>query len=376
MALYEGLQQATDQWFKENGNMVWDQVMGALPTLSVLAGIDRLALANAKPATRFTKDSISSLNDRFTMRTAVPLGYGINALTGPLEDLRQPYRQERTTVTLSAFPSWYENNEAVRVADLRAYTAQSAPPIADVIGDTVTGLIDGLMQKINQDLFPATDNVYPSDSTGIAHGGAAAEDRVMAFVHPLQTGQSGNAAGSSTSYTYWGYDIGTNANSQAVNWGTHSGPTTLDFAGVRTNIIQPLVRRGSKVDLAIVGSDYWNALADFMEDKIVLANAQQLEFGATTILVNVGGRVVRFVEEPALQDLNNAGHKDEAFFLDSSTWSFGMEDAFGGSGTTASAFKVKEPDDASTFFNMIGHVLCRLICKSPRLNGRNYNANI
>lgn len=376
MALLTGIQRAIDTYIA-NETGLFDQVLRKRPTLAMLmgAGMEQ-EKTNGVNTTFIRSDNLTGNEARFDLRTGIPIGQGVRAQTGNIPDLLGAYQERTTTVTLTAEPSFYENSESIRVTEMHRFTTEVNPNIAPWVQTKVKALVDGLLEAVNQDIFPSM-NLAPSHPSG-ANTGAAAEERIMSIAHALQTGGADNVANNSTSYSYWGYDIGRNPNSQAVNIGTHSAAAIVDFQTLRRALVLELDARGADVTQMIAPTDasVFSWIADLIEDKIVVGNTSENAFGITSFKLFDG---IRFYHEPRLTVLGNtAGARREMYFLDPSTWSFSyVWPETGQSGINGdSAIKVKEVANTSSFYNMTTLLMARLVCLSPRLNGRVYNVSV
>lgn len=373
MAL-EGLQRALDTYIAGASGELHDMVLSAMPYTAAMAGMDELAKNAAMPTGRFmSTDTLSGNNARFTFEVAIPEGYGVSAETGPVADLEYPYREVQTSVTLQARKSYYANDDVIRMSDLVAFDEDANPDLVPFLRTKVNGLVKGTFKTINSDLFPVT-NASPSH-TGNSDTFAPTEERVMALSHALQTGQSGNAAGAATSYDYFGYNIGTNANTQAVNYGTHSSSFVFAQQTVFENIILPIRERGGNPDIALVDRGVYALLADFINDKTVVGVTETIAFGVQTLVIDG----VRYILEPRLSELASAAsQKREAYYLDSSKWSFKYEtfNAEGGEKSAGMTGVAIKPARSRAFYAIDMGLVCRHVCTAPRYNGRAYNLTL
>lgn len=375
MSAVTGFQRALDTYIIENGQGLMDQVIRKRPTLAMLLGAGRdMEKATGLNPIFVRSDSLTGNEARFDFRTGIPIGSGVRAASGNIADLVGVYQERTTTVTLSAEPSYYENSEAIRITEKHRFTSEANPNIAPWTAIKATALMDGLWEAVNRDLWPAT-NASPSNPLGSSTG-APTEDKVMSFAHPLQTGGASNAANSTTTYSYFGYDLGTNPDSQAVNLGTNSSSAIPDFQTLRRSLMLELDARGADIRNMIAPCDatMFSFIADLIEDKIVVGNSSEGAFGIMGFKLFDG---VQFYHEPRLTVLGaTANQKREYYFLDPSTWAFNyVWPETGQSGVNGeSMISVKEVSSTSTFMNMTSLLMCRLVCLSPRLNGRVYNA--
>lgn len=362
-------------WLETNSVTVFDQSMKAKPFLASLLKADELAKGMARPNMRIRMvNDFSGENARFSLRVSVPRGYGVNYRTGSLDELQTPYREHQSTVTLLASPSHYSNDDTIREADLEVYTATSSPQIADVIDNKMVGLFDGLADAINDDLFSPTANISPSNNSATGDTGAPSEGRIMAVGHPFQTGQLGNAAGNSTSYMYYGYDIGVNSDSQAVNLGTYASATTVATATIFESILGPLHERGSRPDIALCPLAFYVKLKELMEAKVVLGNVDSLIYGIESIVIDG----VRYIVEPNMTRAHSAGAKPEVYYFNSKWWDFGVKSEVSERGSVIGKgmFRVSQPTNSNMFKNILGGLTVRLVCTNVRHQGHFFNPNV
>lgn len=298
---------------------------------------------------------------QFEIRTALPATTGALARTGAPETLVQSLTEGFTFIGGELPYSYYQFDEVVRTAKIEAF--QNNPEsMADYIGEISTAITDSIMLKLNEDLIPALP-LYPSYASGFT-GGAAAENKIMALGYPLQTGQASNGAGTSTSYSYAGIDIGTTYSALRA-----TAPTPLaanSLTATRRAITYPLQDKGAKPDIMIADSAIYDGWLVEAEAKTVIGQEDYLKYGGT--YREFPGGVMGLREGRLDTVFASAAATRVIYALQSSSWYFALKGSVGND----VSFELHDVPGTTLLKRMTGHIVCGFACTNPRVNARVY----
>lgn len=350
------------------------QYLKARPALSLFYAFDEMSNSSpVKPGIIVPQETLRGDKFRWQYQVETPSARGIDARNGSRAELTRDYNEFIGINYAEISPSTYDVDTSVRDLVMKGFQSSSKAQAGDIMSFAsvvMSSLWEGALEKVYEDLIPTSDNLAPSD-TGSTLTGERTQSSITAIGRWLQTGQSGNAQGSSTSYEpIDGFEIGTNSNLQAVNWGTHSSAATFTTEDYNKNIRFPLGYRGSNPPVALCDAEFLAWLINDLEGSVQIGQKVGiLDYGITGVRLYDG---TVFINDRRLDTLNNGTNKREILFMQPDVWRFGLSDMDGGPLSEAKVQVYTNPDVAAmTFMAMTYKAL--LVCTAPRLNGRIYN---
>lgn len=272
------------------------------------------------PNTRFIRsDDVSGLEIQVDFRIGLPTWAGVTAQTGALSVLSVADSEGFTVVGGKIGYSAYQGAENIRRHRINRHQ-KSPASLVNYVQKVSEGMADGLLIKLDTDLFPASNMVDNATTYN------AAEDHVMAFAYPLQKPAAGV-------YEYLSLNLNSNAGGldytqiKAVVYGDTSGAAAFGTptpSNLRRRLVFPLQQRKAKVDFGICDSDVLDYMLSFAENSVVIDMADKLNFGG--LLVRFAG--ISWMPHERMDLLTN---RKEIYVGDSSKHRWhnkGMSDSF------------------------------------------------
>lgn len=311
------------------------------------------------PRTRFNRENdVSGPEVQFDFRTGIPAWAGVNHQSGALSVFTISDAEAFNIRGAKMGYSAYQVAENIRRSRINRHK-NTPESVRGYVKSVAKGMRDGLMKKLDEDMFPL-DNVENAPSSYIH-----AENRVMALSYPLQPDP-----GTGT-YEYASIDLRASGYTgiQAVTAGDISGTNpfgTPTPSNIRTKLFMPLVDREASPDFALCDNGVMDYMIANAETHVVIDMREKLKFGG--IIVNYLG--LNWMPHTRLTQLAaTSGKKREIIMGDSSTWWWLHKDM-------ESDFDVLKVPGAPGKLVMQGYVECALVNESPRFNGRGIDVRL
>lgn len=290
-------------------------------------------------STRFTKsEDVAGSEMQVEFRASLPTVQGVNAVTGALASLELPTQQNYSIIGGKMPWSHYQFREDVRQAyiDHMSKDPKSAVPYVKQVAQ---GVRDAIISKLEDDMIPTT--------AVSASVGNAAENKVLAVPYALQNPGS--------AYEYLDLDLNS-APYSGLRATVKTSFGTLTLQNLRNYLLLPLHFKMAKIDVGLCDSSVFDYIIDAAEDKIVLSQADKLDYGGQ--MIRYGG----IIWIP-ISNMDSLSASREIYVLDSSSWEFRQKGL-------SSNFGLTDHPDTATLVTMKGMFIASLICKIPRKNGR------
>lgn len=296
----------------------------------------------------FQKTGISGGKMQVNMWQSLPVTRGVNAFNPDYRQREIPLAKNARHNAITFDASSYEGAEPVDKAEIAALKGDAVVNLVRDLGDRSA---ESIITKLDADMFPAVQQV---GGAGNPHG----PDHIMALAYPLQTGYAANAATGTGSYPYGGMDLNAYPQMKATTYGSDSSAVTTSISNVRKRLIRPLQDLGANIDIILAGSaDYEYLMTQAESIRRDTGNDKTLEWNGE--FFKLGDAFV--VLETGIDRLTNP----ELYTLDSSTWTFAMDETVGASVDHITKVpKMPSIELFQWFFQ------CGLVCTNPRFNGR------